>query len=90
MKKRYKYSLIFIIIHILLTTIALNYFYNPTIPNGDLGLLMFPNLLIPVILFDNLPDIFRYWSNIYWATVFWMIIGFVIGLIVEKIKSRKL
>ncbi len=89
MKSRYKYGLIFVIIHILLTTIALNFFYEPQVPNRDLGLIMFPNILIPLLLTDNLPDIFGYNSNLYWAAIFWLIIGFGIGFIVEKIKLSR-
>jgi hypothetical protein len=90
MKSRYEYSLIFIVIHVLLTAAALKFFYEPNIPNGDLGMIMFPNILIPLLLTDNLPDIFGYFSNLYWATIFWAVVGSTIGLIVEKIKSRKL
>lgn len=90
MKSRYEYSLIFMITHVLLTVIALKFFYEPNVPNGDLGMIIFPNIFIPLLLTDTLPDIFGYFSNLYWATIFWAIFGFIIGLIVEKIKSRRL
>lgn len=87
MKKRYKYALFFVIIHILITLYALNFNYNPSVTNGDLGLILMPNILIPVLLFDRLPDIFGYWSNIYFATIFWILFGFIIGLIAEGLKK---
>lgn len=84
MKTRYKYGLVFLIVHILLSIGAILFVYNANIPNSDLDMMVFPNILIPLLLLDNLPDIFGYWSNLYWGGIFWLIVGFVIGLIVEK------
>jgi hypothetical protein len=90
MKTRYKYGLVFLIIHILLSLCAILFVYQANIPNGDLGMIVFPNIIIPLLLIDNLPDIFGYWSNLYWCGVFWLVLGCVIGLIVEKWRLRKL
>ncbi len=89
MKTRYKYSLTFVVIHVLLTLFVFYELYQPNVPNGDLVLLFSPNIFIPLLLVDNLPDIFGHWSNLYWTTIFWAIVGFLIGLLVEKMKSKK-
>jgi hypothetical protein len=90
MKTRYKYALVFTITDTVLSLIAIFFVYEPTIPNGDLGMIVFPNIIIPLLLTDRLPRIFGYWSNLYWGVIFWLIIGFIIGLIVEKVRLRKL
>lgn len=86
MKKRYKFSLVFVIIHLLLTAFAFYAFYDPQ-PNGDLGVLFFPNIFISVLVTDNLPNIFGYWSNIYYSVIFWAVIGFLIGWFLENRKA---
>lgn len=90
MKTKYKYGLIFLIIHFLLSLLAVLFVYDANIPNSDLGMIIFPNIFIPLLLTDTLPNIFGYWSNLYWGGIFWFLIGFVIGLIIEKRRLRKL
>lgn len=90
MKSQYKYALVFVIVHILLSLCAVLFVYDANVPNSDLGMIVFPNIFIPLLLTDNLPDIFGYWSNLYWGGIFWLIIGFIVGLIIEKRKVRKL
>jgi hypothetical protein len=72
-------------------TFALHFFYNPTVPNADLGLLVFPNLLIPVIVISILPEhwfiFLGDWRYFYLATIFWILFGFVVGLMVEGLKK---
>ncbi len=87
MKTRYKYGLVFLIIHIFLSLLAIFFVYEAI---GPLGMIVFPNIVIPYLLTDNLPDIFGDWSNLYWGGIFWLIVGFIIGLIIEKRRLRKL
>ncbi|MEN9649479.1 MAG: hypothetical protein RL094_446 [Candidatus Parcubacteria bacterium] len=89
MKTRYTYGLLFLVIHSILSLGAILFVYDANIPNSDLGLIMFPNIFIPLLLTDQLPRIFGYWSNLYWSGIFWFIIGYLIGLIVEKRRLRK-
>lgn len=89
MKTRYKYGLVFLIIHILLSLCAILFVYDANVPNSDLGMMVFPNIFIPLLLTDILPDIFGYWSNLYWMGIFWLLVGYIIGLIVEKRRLRK-
>jgi len=89
MKTRYKYGLTFLIVHILLSLCAILFVYEANVPNSDLGMIVFPNVAIPLVLTDNLPDIFGYWSNLYWGAVFWLFVGFIVGLLIEKRRLRK-
>ncbi len=91
MKTRYKYGLVFASVHALIAVFAVSTMYEPNVPNGALGMLVFPNIIIPLPLTDILPDIFGYWSNLYWGGLFWFLIGFIIGIIIEKrrLKSHK-
>lgn len=87
MKKRYKYALIFLAVHIALSICAIAFIFNSDMPNSDLGMIAFPNIAIPLLLTDRLPDVFGYWSNLYWGGVFWLIVGFLSGLAIEKRKN---
>ena len=88
MKTRYKYGLVFLTIHILLSIFAILFVYDANVPNSDLGMIIFPNILISLLATDNLPDIFGYWSNLYWGGVLWFGIGYVIGCLVERKRLR--
>lgn len=86
-----KGGIILLIIHSILTLIGFLFLYDSTDPNGDVALIILPNIIIPLIALNwmHLPLIFGKWSSIFYFSIFWFIIGTLIGWIYGKIKSKK-
>ena len=70
--------------------------YQPGVPNGDLGLLLLPNIFIPAFFLGlfHVPREVMFGlgqhSILIWTGIFWFLIGAALGWIIAYIVSRKM
>lgn len=91
MKKSLKVGLIFLAIYLILTFVAKisqGYSWNTEI----LGLASFPGLYVGILIFGPNPSeitLIIYATIILSAALFWFLIGTLIGLIINKTKTKR-